>query len=88
MSANALVGNDVVAKGLQTSAGSHGTHAPPALGALDHHAVDVAVAMLLEQLLQLRGGRVRHEYARENPWRALAIAVGTGFVVGLIFERR
>ena len=29
-----------------------------------------------------------HEYARENPWRALAIAVGTGFVVGLIFERR
>jgi ElaB/YqjD/DUF883 family membrane-anchored ribosome-binding protein len=29
-----------------------------------------------------------HEYARENPWRALAIAVGIGFVAGVIFERR
>ena len=33
-------------------------------------------------------GDAAQEYARENPWRALAIAVGTGFVVGLIFERR
>jgi len=29
-----------------------------------------------------------HEYARENPWPALAIAVGIGFVAGVIFERR
>jgi ElaB/YqjD/DUF883 family membrane-anchored ribosome-binding protein len=29
-----------------------------------------------------------HEYARENPWKALAIAVGIGFLAGLIFERR
>ena len=28
------------------------------------------------------------EYARENPWKALAIAVGIGFLAGLIFERR
>jgi ElaB/YqjD/DUF883 family membrane-anchored ribosome-binding protein len=26
------------------------------------------------------------EYARENPWKALAIAVGIGFLAGLIFD--
>jgi len=29
-----------------------------------------------------------HEYARENPWRALAIAMAIGFVARLIFARR
>ena len=29
-----------------------------------------------------------HEYAREKPWKALAIAVGIGFLAGLLFERR
>jgi len=29
-----------------------------------------------------------HEYARENPWKALAIVAGMGFLAGLIFDRR
>jgi ElaB/YqjD/DUF883 family membrane-anchored ribosome-binding protein len=29
-----------------------------------------------------------HEYARQKPWKALAIAVGIGFLAGLIFDPR
>ena len=54
-----------------------------------HHAkvkLADAEAVMLDKTKQ--AARATDEYVHENPWKAVGIAAGVGFLVGLLISRR
>ena len=54
-----------------------------------HHAkvkLAEAEAVMLDRTKQ--AARATDEYVHENPWKAVGIAAGIGFLVGLLISRR
>lgn len=55
--------------------------------------LDIAKVRLAEAETRLRGksadaARATESYVQENPWRALSVAGGVGFLLGLLVNRR
>jgi ElaB/YqjD/DUF883 family membrane-anchored ribosome-binding protein len=54
------------------------------------HRAKIKLAETEEVLLDRgkQAARVTDEYVHDNPWRAVGIAAGIGFVIGLLIGRR
>jgi ElaB/YqjD/DUF883 family membrane-anchored ribosome-binding protein len=54
------------------------------------HRAKVKLAEAEDVLMQTtkQAARVTDEYVHENPWRAVGVAAGVGFIIGLLIGRR
>lgn len=77
---------------LRATASQAGEKASELRAKLERHVADAkarladAEAALVDQAKRI--GRAADDYVHDNPWRAVGIAAGIGFIVGLLIGRR
>lgn len=77
---------------LRATAGQAGDKAAELRGRLQEHlgrakeSLADAQAVVVDKAKQV--GHATDDYVHENPWRAVGVAAGFGFIVGLLIGRR